>query len=111
MPIFKKLHEITEKITAPENAYFHFLDPNDVTDSPQGSDFRISKANLSGDRISWSTFKLKKKGYGNTLQENQIGDIFEGWISNGIYAEHAVWDGVGQLDNPNSFNIKTITEH
>jgi len=41
MALNRKLTDKPEKITLPSNAWLHLIDIDDVTDSPQGSDFKM----------------------------------------------------------------------
>lgn len=43
----KKLTDLTEKLTAPDGSFIHFVDPTDITQSPEGSSFKIKKENFS----------------------------------------------------------------
>lgn len=59
----------------------------------------------------FGTFKFIRKGFGNTdVINNEIGDIFEGGISEGIYCPFAIWLG-GSLNDANNFNIVTTHEY
>lgn len=42
----KKLTELTEKLTAPADAWVHFVDPTDISQSPTGSSYKIKKVNF-----------------------------------------------------------------
>ena len=41
----RKLTDLPTKTLLPTNAWLHFVDPNDLNDSPEGSDFKITAAN------------------------------------------------------------------
>lgn len=42
----KKLTELTEKISAPDTAWVHFVDPTDISQSPEGSSYKIKRSNF-----------------------------------------------------------------
>jgi hypothetical protein len=44
----KKLTELTEILSVPDNAFIHVVDPNDVSQSPQGSSYKAKKSTIGG---------------------------------------------------------------
>jgi hypothetical protein len=46
--IDKKLTELTEILSVPDNAFIHVVDPNDVSQSPQGSSYKAKKSTIGG---------------------------------------------------------------
>lgn len=58
----------------------------------------------------YSMFDFVKKGFGNTDVIGEAGDIYQGWVSEGVYCPIAIYDGSGDLDNSASFNIVTTQE-
>ncbi len=56
-------------------------------------------------------FIFIKKGFNNILTIFEQGDVFEGWFAENIYSTHAVWDGVGSVTNPTSFEHKQFIEY
>jgi len=63
-----------------------------------------------GSVIPFATFQFLRKGFGNTGAVGEAGDIYQGWVSAGVFCPMAVYDGSGALDNPASFNIVTTHE-
>jgi hypothetical protein len=53
----KKLTDLPEKIIVPNNAWVHIVDPSDLTDSPQGTNFKVRKSNISGSTGSIPTLQ------------------------------------------------------
>jgi hypothetical protein len=75
----KKLSELAEKANLPNNALIHILDPNDLSQSPQGSDFKfdstklLSKSAIVDDLLSTSTTSVLSANQGrelNVIKEN-----------------------------------------
>jgi hypothetical protein len=75
----KKLSELAEKVNLPNNALIHILDPNDLSQSPQGSDFKfdstklLSKSAIVDDLLSTSTTSVLSSNQGrelNVIKEN-----------------------------------------
>jgi hypothetical protein len=83
----KKLTDLPEKLIAPVNAWVHLVDIDDVTDSPQGTDFKIKKTNLlpNSNTTTFGTWTLKKKAFGNTGTGIEFNDLCEGQIDNETY--------------------------
>lgn len=46
MAINRKLTDLTEKLSATADSWLHFVDPSDISQSPEGSSFKIKKTNL-----------------------------------------------------------------
>jgi hypothetical protein len=44
----KKLTDLIEKATVPDNSWIHIVDPSDISQSPQGSSFKVKKSNFGG---------------------------------------------------------------
>ena len=58
----------------------------------------------------FGTFKFIRKGFGNAdLEIYEVGDLFEGGVSEGVYASLASWNG-GVLTDPENFTIISIIE-
>jgi hypothetical protein len=75
----KKLSELTERVNLPTNALIHILDPNDLSQSPQGSDFKfdstklLSKSAIVDNLLSTSTTSVLSSNQGrelNVIKEN-----------------------------------------
>lgn len=60
---------------------------------------------------AFQDFVFVKKGFNNVLSFFEQGDIFQGWFADNIYSTHAVWDGVGAITNPASFEHKQFIEY
>lgn len=61
---------------------------------------------------AFNEFKFVKKGFDNIdLINFEVGDIFEGWVSEGVYSIHSVWDGTGALNDEASFEHKQTIEY
>jgi len=61
--------------------------------------------------LPYATFKFLKKGFGNVGEPGESGDVYEGWVSAGIYCPHAVYSGTGLFDDSANFDLKTIIEY
>lgn len=69
-------------------------------------------ASLNLQIVTYDVFVFVKKGFGNAgLIAGALGDVYQGWFSAGIYSIHAVYDGVGDLNNPASFDHKQFIEY
>lgn len=68
--------------------------------------------NTGGESIPpYGTFRFVKKGFGNSgTTPGAAGDIYEGWVSEGVYSTNSIYDGSGALDNPDSFIHQQIIE-
>ena len=44
----QKLTDLTEKLSVPDDALIHIVDPNDFSQSPQGSSYKAKKSTISG---------------------------------------------------------------
>lgn len=68
--------------------------------------------NIGGTTITpYATFDFVKKGFGNPgIIPGAEGDVYQGWVSDGVYCPYAIYDGSGALDNPASFEIITTIE-
>ena len=73
----KKLSELTEKANLPTNALIHILDPNDLSQSPQGSDFKFDSTKLVETATSLQAKRPLKtiegqslEGFGNVVLPN-----------------------------------------
>jgi hypothetical protein len=73
----KKLSELAEKVNLPTNALIHILDPNDLSQSPQGSDFKFDSTKLVETATSIQAKRPLKtiegqslEGFGNVLLPN-----------------------------------------
>lgn len=98
-----KVSEMTELTSAPDNAKFYVVIPDNTTP------YFITKENILKGQ-PYTNFQFKRKGYGNAGAIGEAGDIYEGWVSEGVYCTFAVYDGSGDKDLPASFNLVTITE-
>lgn len=57
----------------------------------------------------YGTFKKIRKGFGNSnINIDEVGDLFEGGISEGVYANLASWNGGVLTDSANFTIISTI---
>ncbi len=65
---------------------------------------------IGGATIPYATFQFVRKGFGNSGSPGEAGDIYQGWVSEGVYCPIAIYDGSGDLDNSASFNIVTTQE-
>jgi hypothetical protein len=73
----KKLSELTERVNLPLESLIHILDPNDLSDSPQGSDFKFEINKLVETPTSLQTKRPLKtiegqslEGFGNVVLPN-----------------------------------------
>ena len=58
----------------------------------------------------YGTFKKIRKGFGNSdISIDEVGDLFEGGVSDGVYANLASWNG-GALTDPGNFTIISTIE-
>ena len=102
----KKLSELAEKANLPTNALIHILDPNDLTQSPQGSDFKfdstklIPKSAIVDNLLSTSTTSVLSGNQGRILNENSIDNLIE----SKEYADSLV---IGLLDDRGNFNASS----
>lgn len=81
-----------------------------------GVSYKTTKANflagISSSIAAYATFVFVKKGFGNTgTTPGAEGDVYQGWVSDGVYSTHAVYDGSGPLDDPDSFEHKQLIEY
>lgn len=101
--------------------YFNFNDFGLTTDeydaihgadAPSAANPFATMANLGSTAINpYATFDFVKKGFGNAgIIPGAAGDVYQGWVSDGVYCPHAIYDGSGALDNPASFEIITTIE-
>jgi hypothetical protein len=65
---------------------------------------------IAGATIPFDTFQFVRKGYGNSGAIGEAGDIYQGWVSDGVFCPFAVYDGSGPFDDSASFNIVTTNE-
>jgi hypothetical protein len=55
----RKLSQLTEKASLPLDSLIHIVDPNDLSDSPQGSDFKFKVNKLVQiSFVTYSTYAL-----------------------------------------------------
>jgi hypothetical protein len=73
----KKLSELAERVNLPTNALIHILDPNDLSQSPQGSDFKFDSTKLVETATSLQAKRPLKtiegqslEGFGNVVLPN-----------------------------------------
>ncbi|WP_445454111.1 hypothetical protein [Flavobacterium sp. 25HG05S-40] len=60
----------------------------------------------------YTTFDFVKKGFGNAgIEPGAAGDVYQGWVSDGVYSIHSVYDGIGDIENPASFEHKQLIEY
>jgi len=59
----------------------------------------------------YTDFRFVIKGFGNTSDNYEAGDVFQGWVSDGVYSTHSVWDGTGALNDEASFDHKQTIEY
>lgn len=53
--INKKLTDLTEKLSVPDDAFIHIVDTSDTSQSPQGSSYKAKKSTISGTVKAQST--------------------------------------------------------
>jgi hypothetical protein len=66
----KKLSELAEKAALPLDSLIHILDPNDLSDSPEGSDFKFKVNKIVETNTSLQTKRPIKTIEGNILEGN-----------------------------------------
>ena len=87
------------------------VDAINSASSPSASNPFVTQADLiSGIATPYATFQFLRKGWGNSGAIGQAGDVYQGWVSDGVYCPFAVYDGIGDLNNPASFNIVSTIE-
>lgn len=102
-----KVSVMTFLADVPDDAFFYISKPGVST--PYKTTKSAFLASISG-ITPYATFQFLRKGFGNTGAIGEAGDIYQGWVSDGVYCPFAVYDGSGSLDNPASFEIKTTIE-
>ena len=65
---------------------------------------------VAGATIPFATFQFVRKGYENSGAIGEAGDIYQGWVSDGVFCPFAVYDGSGPFDDSASFNIVNVIE-
>jgi hypothetical protein len=99
----KKVSEMTFLESVPDNAKLYIVVPGELTKY-----YTTKAALLSGvsNVNTYATFDFVKKGFGNLgTTPGAAGDIYQGWVSDGVYCPVARYDGSGPLDDPASFEI------
>jgi hypothetical protein len=61
--------------------------------------------------LPYGVFRFIKKGFGNSGEPGEEGDVYEGWVSENVYSPHAIYDGSGPLNDPESFEHKQLIEY
>jgi len=77
----KKLTDLDELIVVPADAFIHVVDPNNISQSPEGSSFKAKKINFVNEDLTASHYRGKYNASTNTptLADGvgQIGDYYE----------------------------------
>jgi hypothetical protein len=107
----KKLTDYTELTNPTDDALIHVVEPSDISQSPDGSSYKVKKSVFTKIPAPYTSFKFIQKGFGNTdLINNEIGDIFCGWKNDGtIRYTECIWLG-GSLSNSDNFTPLVQTE-
>jgi len=108
MAVGEKKVSLMDHITsAPDSAKLYIV----LEDGSYG--YILKSEFLSGVTITpYATFQFLKKGFGNSgTTPGAEGDVYQGWVSEGVYSPHAVYNGSGDLDNPASFEHKQLIEY